>query len=144
MLTVVRGGWVVGFRNNNHVLIKNGTVAIEGNRIVYVGSGFDGTPDIEIDASEKLVSPGFIDTHVHAGHRASHKLITDVGRPDYYGQPFLEISVPREGTSVIGEPRFLGPRDAPYLTDVAGPAEFTLVELLRNGITTFVEFGSSI
>ena len=144
MLTVIRGGWVVGFCNNGHVLIKDGVVAIEGNRIVHIGRSFDGAADQDIDASGKLVSPGFIDTHVHAGHRASHKLITDVGRPDYYGQPFLEVTVPRDGTAVAGEPRFLGPHDGFYATDVAGPAEFTLVELLRNGVTTFVEFGSSI
>lgn len=144
MRIVIRGGWVVGYQNNGHALLRDGVVVIEGNRIAHVGPSFDGTADFEIDAKGKLVSPGFIDTHVHAGHRASHKLITDVGRPNYYGQPFLEISVPREGTAVAGEPRFLGPRDKSYVTDIDGPAEFTLVELLRNGVTTFVEFGSAL
>ena len=98
--TLVRGGWVVGFSGGAHTLIRDGVVVFEGDRIVHVGHRFDGSVDREIDARGKLVSPGFIDTHVHSGHRASHRLITDTGRPDYYGQPFLDISVPREGTRV--------------------------------------------
>src|SRR5215831_5992085 len=115
MRTLVRGGWVVGF---------------------------DGGVDREIDARGKLVCPGFIDTHVHSGHRASHRLITDTGRPDYFGQPFFEISVPREGTRVGGDPRYVRPDAHGAEAGSRLLATFTVVELLRNGITTFMEFGS--
>ena len=64
---------------------------------VFIGERFEGPVDHEIDAGDKLVAPGFIDTHVHSGYRASHRLISDIGRGDYFGQPFLEISVAREG-----------------------------------------------
>ena len=67
--------------------------------VLFVGERFDGPVDKEIDARDKLVAPGFIDTHVHSGHRASHRLISDIGRGDYFGQPFLEISVPRDETA---------------------------------------------
>ncbi len=96
MRTLVRGGWVVGSQGPSHALLPDGVVVYEAGRIVRVGLRFEGTIDREIDARGKLVVPGFIDTHVHSGHRASHRLITDVGRPDFFGQPFLEISVPRE------------------------------------------------
>src|SRR5262249_541139 len=96
MRTIVKGGWVVGWNDDTHVLFRDGVVVFEDTRIVHVGSRFDGRVDRTIDARGKLISPGFIDTHVHSGHRASHRLISDTGRPDYFGQPFLEISVPRE------------------------------------------------
>ena len=83
MRTLVRGGWVVGFAGGNHTLLRDGVVVFEDDRIVHVGPRFEGTADHEIDARGKLVGPGFIDTHVHSGHRASHRLITDTGRPDY-------------------------------------------------------------
>ncbi len=89
MRTLVRGGWVVGFAGDSHTLIRDGVVVFEGDRIVHVGPRFDGAADREIAAADKLVCPGFIDTHVHSGHRASHRLITDTGRPDYFGQPFF-------------------------------------------------------
>lgn len=144
MRTLIRGGWVVGFTGNTHVLFRDGVVVYEEDRVRYVGPSFQGTADREIDARGKLVAPGFIDTHVHSGHRASHRLITDTGRPDYFGQPFLEISVPREGTRVGGDPRYARP-DAPGAD--AGDqllSTFTVAELLRNGITTFMEFGSQL
>src|SRR6266498_2234918 len=144
MRGLVRGGWVVGFAGGAHTLVREGVVAWDGDRVVHVGPAFSGTVDEEIDARGKLVCPGFIDTHVHSGHRASHRLIADAGRPDYFGQPFLEITVPRRGTRVGGDPRYARP-DAPDAE--AGNrllARFTVAELLRNGITTFMEFGSQL
>ncbi|PYO54141.1 MAG: ethylammeline chlorohydrolase, partial [Candidatus Rokuibacteriota bacterium] len=117
-------------------------VVFEEDRIVHVGPRFDGAVDREIDARGKLVSPGFIDTHVHSGHRASHRLITDTGRPDYFGQPFFEISVPREGTRVGGDPRYARPDQPGADAGSRLLATFTVAELLRNGVTTFMEFGS--
>jgi len=144
MRTLIRGGWVVGFAGGSHTLVPDGVVVYEDDRIVHVGRRFDGRADAEIDGRGMLVCPGFIDTHVHSGHRASHRLITDTGRPEFYGQPFLEISVPREGTRVGGDPRYARPTDADAETGNRLLATFTVAEMLRNGITTFMEFGSQL
>ena len=142
MRTLVRGGWIVGYAAGAHTLVRDGVVVFEEDRIVHVGPRFDGAVDREIDARDKLVSPGFIDTHVHSGHRASHRLITDTGRPDYFGQPFFEISVPREGARVGGDPRYARPDQPGADAGSRLLATFTVAELLRNGVTTFMEFGS--
>jgi cytosine/adenosine deaminase-related metal-dependent hydrolase len=144
MRTLVRGGWVVGFAGGTHTLIPEGVVVYQDDRIAYVGRRFDGRAEVEIDAGGKLVCPGFIDTHVHSGHRASHRLITDAGRPDFFGQPFLDISVPREGRRVGGDPRYARPTDADADAGNRLLATFTIAEMLRNGITTFMEFGSQL
>ncbi len=151
MRTVIQGGWVVGFGGDTHTLIRDGVVVFKDDRIVHVGANYSGPADREIDARGKLVSPGFIDTHVHSGHWASQRLITDTGRREYFGQPFLEVSAPREGTAVVGDPRWrevtgwpTGGKPGENVMDEALQlhATFTVAEMLRNGTTTFMEFGS--
>jgi cytosine/adenosine deaminase-related metal-dependent hydrolase len=144
MRTQIKATWIIGHEKGRHTLIREGVVVYEGGTIIHVGRAFDGSVDATIDATGKLVAPGFVDTHVHSGHRASHRLITDTGRPMYYGQPFLEISVPKEGTTVRGDPRYLKQGDAEAEAAFALNATFTVAELLRNGVTTFVEFGSQL
>jgi 5-methylthioadenosine/S-adenosylhomocysteine deaminase len=142
--TAISASWIVGHQGGRHSLVRDGVVVYEDNRILHVGKNFDGRVDNTIDAAGKLVAPGFIDTHVHAGHRASHRLITDTGRPMYYGQPFLEISVPKEGTLVKGDPRYLKHGDAGSQAAFELNAAYTVAELLRNGVTTMIEFGSQV
>lgn len=144
MRTLIEGGWIVGHADGGHTLLRDGVVVYEGNRIIHVGGSFEGRVDARIDATGKLVCPGFVDTHVHSGHRASHRLITDTGRPCYFGQPFLEISVPRAGRQVQGDPRYLRHGSAGADAALALNARFTVAELLRNGVTTLVEFGSQL
>src|SRR5881409_2627950 len=144
MRSRVTCGWLVGHDNGRHVLWRDAELVYENDRIVFAGKRFEGSVDREIDARGQLVCPGFIDTHVHSGHRASHRLITDTGRPEFYGQPFLEISVPREGTRVGGDPRYARPTDADAEAGNRLLATFTVAEMLRNGITTFMEFGSQL
>ncbi len=144
MRTAVKASWIVGHASGTHTLIRDGVLVYEGNKIIHVGQSFDGETDHVIEATGKLLAPGFIDTHVHSGHRASHRLITDTGRPMYYGQPFLEISVPKEGKRVVGDVRYLKHGEAGADAAVRLNATFTVAELLRNGVTTFVEFGSQL
>src|SRR5271156_1000047 len=144
MRTAISASWIVSHQAGRHALIRDGIVVYEGNKIIHVGKNFDGPVDKTIDAAGKLVAPGFIDTHVHSGHRASHRLISDIGRGDYSGQPFLEISVAREGARVGGDPRYVRPDDHSAAEELRLNARFTGAELLRNGITTFVEFGSQL
>jgi 5-methylthioadenosine/S-adenosylhomocysteine deaminase len=142
--TKIQSGWLVGHAGAGHTLWRDAELVYEGDRVAFVGRRFEGDVDHVIDARDKLVTPGFIDAHVHSGHRASHRLITDVGRPDYFGQPFLEITVPKAGGRVGGDPRYAHPGDRTAAEDLLLNARFTVAELLRNGITTFVEFGSQL
>jgi len=144
MRTRISCGWLVAHADGHHTLWRNAELVFEGNRVLFVGERFEGSIDREIDARDKLVVPGFIDAHVHSGHRASHRLISDIGRGDFFGQPFLEISVARKGTRVGGDPRYLRPDDRSVEGDLLFNARFTIAELIRNGITTFVEFGSQL
>ena len=86
MRTRIRCGWLVGHAGGHHTLWRDAELVFEGNSVLFVGERFEGAVDREIDARDKLVAPGFIDTHVHSGHRASHRLISDIGRGDYFGQ----------------------------------------------------------
>ncbi len=142
MRTRVRGGWVVGYRDGAHRLDRDHEVVFEGDAILYVGSSFPGTADATIDATGKLVCPGFVDTHVHSGVRGGHRLIADAGRPEFFGQPVLEVSAPRHGARIEGDVRYMKDGEPGLEEQLALHAELTVAELLRNGITTFVEFGS--
>src|SRR5258708_19588097 len=144
MRTRVNCCWPVGHAGGHHKLWRNAELVYEGSAVLFVGERFEGPVDHEIDARDKLVAPGFIDTHVHSGHRASHRLISDIGRGDYFGQPFLEISVPRDGTRVGGDVRYVRPDDNAAAEELTLNARFTVAELLRNGITTFVDFASQL
>ena len=136
MRTVIRGGWVVGFGGSTHTLIPNGVLVYEDKRIIHVGKEYDGPADAEIDAAGKLVAPGFVDVHMHSGDRAGHRLITDVGRPEYFGMPLLDAGLQRAQPKNASPPPRTAEEEKAAATRLELEATYTVAELLRNGITT--------
>lgn len=134
----------MGFAGGTHRVFDGGCVVFEGDRILHAAPAYDGPVDRIIDARRGFVIPGLIDTHVHSGHRALHKLLTDVGRPDLYGQPYMDVTIARTGTRIQGYPNYLTNAEAATDPGIALHAAFTVAELLRNGVTTFVELGGHV
>lgn len=132
--TLIRGRWVVGFNGSEHRVIPNGVVVYEGDRILHVGSGYGGPVDETIDASEKLVLPGFVNMHLHAGHGGQGRIISDHGRAEFFGAGYLNYSAPRKGQTTANV------RHA----DPALAARITLADLARFGTTTAVEIGAPL
>jgi 5-methylthioadenosine/S-adenosylhomocysteine deaminase len=131
MRTLIQGGWVVGHGERGHELIPNGSVVFEGNRIVHVGRGFDGTVDRRIDATGKLVSPGFINCHLHAGVNAGQTVFIADGKTDYFGSNFIGYVAPRRGAQP--------PRLAAN-TEIGG--RYGMWSAVRAGATTILDVGT--
>ena len=131
MRTLIQGGWVVGFDGNGHVLIPDGCVVFEGDQIVYVGRRFDGQVDRTVDARGKLVSPGFVNCHLHASVNAGQTVFIEPGKTDYFGSNFIGYVAPRRGTK---PPR--GSAD-PQIGGTYG-----MWSALRCGATTILDVGT--
>jgi len=53
--------WVVGHADGRHCLYPNGQVVISGDRVSFVGHGYEGQVSRRIDYGNALIGPGFVD-----------------------------------------------------------------------------------
>src|SRR4029077_2039178 len=86
--------------------------------------------DTTISAKGKLVSPGFINTHVHTAGNAGDYLLLDMAKNDYRTANYMSFAAPLKGTMTPP------PADA-----VAALRTFTFLHALRNGTTTMIDVG---
>ncbi|HXH82471.1 MAG TPA: amidohydrolase family protein, partial [Candidatus Tectomicrobia bacterium] len=131
MRTLIQGGDVVAYHEGGHRLLRGGVVVAEDDRIVFVGRRFTGPVDRRIDATGRLVMPGLVNIHCHAGTEAGGRLIADAGRRDYFQAGFLNYTVTPPGARAIQAREDLG---------IGG--RLALAEMLRGGCTTVVEIGA--
>lgn len=119
---------LVAFQDGEHRLLENGCVVVEGNEVLHVGHDWDGTPDVELDASNRVLTPGFINTHAHlAGSPLDKSFIEDVGKRHW---------------SMSGLVEMLPARSAAMDADaVEACVDYSMGELLRTGTTTIMEIG---
>ncbi len=130
MKTLIQGGYVVGFDGSGHEVIKDGVVVFDRDRIEFVGKEYAQPVDKKIEAKGCLVSPGFIDTHFHSGINASDHILNDSTRTDFFAANYLAHGAPtREGAKHA------------HLKDVDVGQRFSLIHLLKSGVTTTFEIG---
>jgi cytosine/adenosine deaminase-related metal-dependent hydrolase len=108
-------------------IIRDGSILVEGRRIRRVGKAAElaGTPaDRVIDAHHLVVTPGFVNGHMHISYAHAVRGIF----PDDLGSPLGHVF--RLQMAMTEEEE--------YYTTLLG-----LVELLRNGTVCFVDPGST-
>lgn len=120
----IQGGWIVGFQNGHHAILRDGVVVIEDDRILHVGPHFDGTVDQTIDARGKLVAPGFVNAHAVANIDIQ-TLTLDSSEQGFAASQAYAVDD-------VGELEF-------NTAQLRASARFSLVQLLKGGSTTIVE-----
>ena len=137
-----RGSWAMSASGTRWCETENSS--IEGNRIIHVGPPLRGPRSTDDRRHGQAGRPGVHRYPCPPGHRASHRLITDAGRPMFYGQPFLEITWRRKVRWPRRRALYQARRGRPRRRALELNAAFTVAELIRNGVTTFVELGGQV
>lgn len=101
----IRARWVVGYENGDHQLFQDGEVVWQGAQILFVGHGYPDEVDVEIEAGNALVGPGFIDLDAlgdvdttvlgfdnQPGWRKGRVVAADWVRRDLYSRDQLDFS----------------------------------------------------
>ena len=130
MRTHIEGGWVVAFNGTTHEVYEAGSVVFEDDRIVHAGAAYAGPADTRMSARGQLVSPGFINTHVHTAGNAGDYLLLDMARNDYRTSNYMSFAAPLKGTMTPPPPQA-----------VAAIRTFVFLHALRNGTTTIIDVG---
>jgi cytosine/adenosine deaminase-related metal-dependent hydrolase len=130
MKTLIEGGWVVAYNGQSHEVHERGSVVIDNDKIVHAGGPYTGAVDTTISARGKLVSPGFINTHVHTAGGGGDYLLLDMAKNDYRTANYMSFAAPLKGKMTPP------PADA-----VAALRAFVFLHALKNGTTTVIDVG---
>jgi 5-methylthioadenosine/S-adenosylhomocysteine deaminase len=117
---LLRGGHVVTV-DTDLGDVPQGDVLIEGNQIAQVAPGIEADAEV-IDASGKIVIPGFVDTHRHTWETAIRGCAPDATLDDY----FVDVL---DSFAPLYRP------DDVYASNLAGA-----LECINGGITTLVDW----
>ncbi len=130
MKTLIEGGWVVAYNGGAHEVYERGSVVFDDDRIVHAGGPYTGPVDARLSARGKLVSPGFINTHVHTAGNAGDYLLLDMAKNDYRTSNYMSFAAPLKGKMTPPPPEA-----------VAALRAFVFLHALKQGTTTVIDVG---
>jgi 5-methylthioadenosine/S-adenosylhomocysteine deaminase len=126
--TLYRAGWIVAFQDGEHRILRDGCLVVEDDRVVHVGSTYPEAVDRYVDIPDRIVTPGFINTHAHLDESPIDKSVQeDVGNRQFWLTGLIEI-LPTEMAGLDEE----GARAC---------LDYSLIELARTGTTTVLQMG---
>lgn len=126
--TRIKASYIIAFDGERHRYLLNGELVYQGEDIIYVGKQYEGEVDETIEATGKVVSPGFISTHAHLFESPMDRsFVEDRGNPQFYFSGLYEY-LPARAQAM----------DRDMLRVCLA---YSLAELLRSGTTTVVEIG---
>ena len=126
--TLYRAGWIVAFQEGEHRILRDGCLVVEDDRVTFVGSTYPGPVDRYVDVPDRIVTPGFINTHAHLDESPIDKSVQeDVGNRQFWLTGLIEI-LPTEMAGLDEE----GARAC---------LDYSLIELARTGTTTVLQMG---
>lgn len=131
MRTRLRAAHVIGNENGRHVLWRDGEVVFEDDRILFVGRGFDGALDRDIDHGFALIGPGFVDLDA-LGDLDTAVLTFDNGPEWRLGRVWSEDFLRS------------GPAETYTAEEESFKVRYAFAQLLRNGITTAMPITSML
>ena len=120
---IIEAGWVLAHRDNESVLIPNGSVRVEHDRVAEVSEGriVGNLPRISIPGD--IVMPGLISGHTHVASGTPTRGIIEGGRS--YSRPI----------------KLMDQLSDDELDDLTA---YNLLEILKAGCTTQVEMSLSL
>src|SRR5690349_564879 len=130
MRTAIEGGWVVAWSGRGHEVHEQGSVVFEGDRVVHAGGPYAGPVDARIAARGKLVSSGYINTHVHTAGNGGDYLLLDMAKNDYRTANYMAFAAPLKGKMTPPSPEA-----------TAAIRAFVFLHALKNGTTTVIDVG---
>lgn len=126
---MIKAGHIIAFQDGGHRHRRDGVVVWENDKVIHVGKSFGGAVAEVVDAPDKVVTPGFINTHVHMTESPLDKsFVEDRGPRNFYLSGLFE---------------FLTARNVSITKDMRRACiAYSVPEMIRTGTTTVMEIGS--
>ncbi len=121
---------IVAYQGGEHRILEHGCIVLEGDTIIYVGRAdtYNGQVDHVIDASDQIITPGFINTHTHLSESPLDKsFVEDRGHRQFSMSGLAEM-LPARGAAIDEAARHAA-------------IDYSMAELIRTGTTTVMEIG---
>ena len=125
--TRVNTRYLIAYRDGEHCVIDRGVLVYEGNRVVFTGTSYDEPCDEVVDATDRVVAPGFISTHTHMGGSPFDRSFREDVK-DYWATGLYEVLMPIRAAST---------RD-----DTRAAVRASCLELMRSGVTTAIDLSA--
>jgi cytosine/adenosine deaminase-related metal-dependent hydrolase len=121
--TRVKARYVIGYDGSGHRTLKDAEVVYRGDNIIFVGRGYGGPVEHEIDGGNAILGPGFID--LNALSDLDTTVLAFDNQPDWAkGRVWPEDYLAS------------GPVEMYSTEEQTFKMKYAFVQLIRNGITT--------